>query len=333
MKSNIISVALLLMITTSCQEQNKKYIYDGGFIHGTTYHIVYENPDGTDLQEQIDTLMAGYNMIFSVYEKKSVISKINNNEDVNLNPLFIKCFNEAMEISKISDGAFDITCGPMVNAWGFGPEEKKKMTQEKVDSLKLLTGYQKVKIENGKVIKENPNMKLDMNALCDGYYCDLIAEFLTLKGCENYMVEIGGEVKAFGKNEKGKIWTIGINKPVEDTVFINSEIQAKVELENSSLATSGNYRNFYIEDGKKFAHTIDPKTGYPVQHSLLSATVITKDGLTADGFATTFMVLGLEKSIELSEMMPEMEVYFIFSDSLGNNKTYMSEGFEKFIIN
>jgi thiamine biosynthesis lipoprotein len=276
--------------------------------------------------------MAGYNMIFSVYEKESVISKINNNEDVSLNPLFITCFNKAMEISKISDGAFDITCGPMVNAWGFGPERKKKMSQEKVDSLKMITGYEKVKIENGKVIKEDPNMKLDMNALCDGYYCDLIAEFLSRKGCTNYMVEIGGEVKALGKNEKGKIWTIGINKPVEDSLFINNEIQAKIQLENNSLATSGNYRNFYVEDGKKYAHTIDPKTGYPVQHSLLSATVITKEGLTADGFATTFMVLGLEKSIELARQMPDMEVYFIYADSLGNNQFYMSEGLKKYLI-
>jgi len=331
MKFKIILFAALAFSTMSCQKIQKKYIYDSGIVHGTTYHIVYENPYGKDIQQELDTLMAGYNMIFSVYEKKSVISKINNNEDVSLNPLFMTCFNKAMEISKISDGAFDITCGPMVNAWGFGPEERKKMTQEKVDSLKDLTGYHKVKIENGKVIKENPNMKLDMNALCDGYYCDLIAEFLRETGCDNFLIEIGGEVKALGKNEKGNIWTVGINKPVEDSVYINNEIQAKVQLENNALATSGNYRNFYIDGGKKYAHTIDPKTGYPVQHSLLSATVITSDGLTADGFATTFMVLGLEKSIELSEQIPGMEVYFIYADSMGNNQIYMSEGLKKFI--
>jgi thiamine biosynthesis lipoprotein len=284
------------------------------------------------MQAEIDTLLKQYNMIFSVYEKESVISKVNNNEEVTLAPEFIACFNKAMEISQISDGAFDITCGPMVNAWGFGPEHKKKMTQEKVDSLKMLTGYHKVKIENGKVVKENANMKLDMNALCDGYFCDLICEFLQQKDCKNYMAEIGGEVKAFGKNEKGNIWTIGINKPVDENVIVNNEIQAKVHIANKALATSGNYRNFYIEDGKKYAHTIDPKTGYPVQHSLLSATVITDNGMTADGFATTFMVLGLEKSIELSKQIPEMEVYFMYADSTGNNQVYMSENFKQNLV-
>jgi thiamine biosynthesis lipoprotein len=175
-------------------------------------------------------------------------------------------------------------------------------------------------------------MKLDMNALCDGYFCDLICEFLQQKGCKNFMTEIGGEVKAQGKNEKGNIWTIGINKPVDENVFVNNEIQAKVHLENKALATSGNYRNFYVEDGKKYAHTIDPKTGYPVQHSLLSATVITQDGMTADGFATTFMVMGLEKSIELSKQMPELEVYFIYADEKGNNKIYMSENFKQRLV-
>jgi len=321
-----------IFVFSGCQKPVAKYIYNRGIIHGAPYLIVYESPEGKDMQSEIDTLLKEYNMIFSVYEKKSVISKINNNEEVTLTPEFIACFNKAMEISQISDGAFDITCGPIVNAWGFGPEEKKKMTPERVDSLKLLTGYQKVKIENGKVIKENPNMKLDMNALCDGYFCDLICEFLQQKGCKNYMTEIGGEVKARGKNEKGNIWTIGINKPVDENVFLNNEIQAKVHIGNKALATSGNYRNFYIEDGKKYAHTIDPKTGYPVQHSLLSATVITEDGMTADGFATTFMVLGLEKSIELSKQMPEMEVYFIYADETGNNQVYMSENFKQNLV-
>jgi FAD:protein FMN transferase len=332
MKLNLVLLVILILGLNACYKSVPKYIYNSGMIHGAPYHIVYESPDGKDIQSEIDTLLKKYNMIFSVYEKESVISKVNNNEEVTLTPEFIACFNKAMEISEISDGAFDITCGPMVNAWGFGPEEKKKMTQEKVDSLKTLTGFHKVKIENGKVIKENPNMKLDMNALCDGYFCDLICDFLQKKGCKNYMAEIGGEVKARGKNEKGNIWTIGINKPVDENVIVNNEIQAKVHIENKALATSGNYRNFYIEDGKKYAHTIDPKTGYPVQHSLLSATVVADDGLTADGFATTFMVLGLEKSIELSKQIPEMAVYFIYADSTGNNKVYMSENFRQNLV-
>lgn len=332
MKLNLILSAILILALNSCKNAPAKYIYNGGTIHGTSYHMVYESPEGKDYQAEIDTLLKRYNMIFSVYEKESVITKVNNNQEVTLTPEFIACFNKAMEISEISDGAFDITCGPMVNAWGFGPDKKGKMTQEKVDSLKLLTGYQKVKLENGKVVKENASMKLDMNALCDGYFCDLMCEFFIQKGCKNYLAEIGGEVKAQGINEKGNIWTIGINKPLEEKELISNELQAKVHIENRALATSGNYRNFYIEDGKKYAHTIDPKTGYPVQHSLLSATVIAKDGMTADGFATTFMVMGLEKSIELSKQIPEMEVYFIYADETGNNKVYMSENFTKLLV-
>jgi FAD:protein FMN transferase len=332
MKLILVLSVIIIFGLNACNTISLKYIYNSGIIHGTPYHIVYESTNGKDMQSEIDTLLKEYNMIFSVYEKESIISKVNNNQEVTLAPEFIACFNKAMEISEISDGAFDITCGPMVNAWGFGPEEKKKMTQEKVDSLKLITGYHKVKLENGTVVKESPNMKLDMNALCDGYFCDLICEFLKQKGCRNYMAEIGGEVKAMGKNEKGNIWTIGINKPLEEKEFISNEIQAKVHIENKALATSGNYRNFYIEDGKKYAHTIDPKTGYPVQHSLLSATVIADNGMTADGFATTFMVLGLEKSIELSKQIPEMEVYFIYADETGKNNVYMSENFKQRLV-
>lgn len=332
MKSSILVLVVLVFSMVSCRNPVKKFIENTGMIHGTTYKIVYEHPAGKDVHQELDKKMAELNMIFSVYEKESMISKVNNNRDVTLNPLFIDCFNRAMEISSVSDGAFDITCGPMVNAWGFGPEAKKRMTPEKIDSLKQLTGYHKVKIENGKVVKENPDMKLDMNALCDGYFCDLLGEFLQGQGCENYMVEIGGEVTARGVNKKGNFWTIGINKPVESKEFINQELQAIIHLENKSLATSGNYRNFYIEDGKKYAHTIDPKTGYPVQHSLLSATVVSENGMTSDGFATTFMVMGLEKSIALSEKIPGLEVYFIYADSTGNNQVYMSDGFRSYLV-
>ncbi len=321
---------LILALTySSCQNSPSKYIYNEGFIYGTIYHIVYESPQGKDLQDEITKKFNEYNLIFSTYEKESVISKINNNEPVKLPPEFITCYNRAMEISKITAGAFDITAGPMVNAWGFGPEEKEKMTPEIIDSLKAITGYKKVRLENGKIIKENPHMKLDMSAISKGYTCDLIGDFLKEKGCENYMVEIGGEVAALGKNEKGNTWTIGISKPDENAFFASNDIQAKVELPEHGMATSGNYRNYYVEDGKKYAHTIDPKTGYPVQHSLLSSTVLADNCMTADAFATAFMVLGLEKGEELARIIPEIEVYFIYTGENGENRIYMSENFER----
>ena len=322
---------LFIIVVFGCQQPVPKYIYNDGIIHGAPYHVVYKSPAGEDFHAEIDTLLKNLNLIFSTYEKESTISKVNRNEEVELDSVFTKAFKQSVKIAELSGGAFDISCGPLVNAWGFGPEERKMMTPEKIDSLLQITGFQKVKLEEGLVIKENPNMKLNMNAIGDGLFCDRVAQLLEQKKCTDYLVEIGGEVVAKGKNEKGNIWTIGINKPVDENTFVNNEIVAKIQIENKSMATSGNYRNFYIEDGKKYAHTIDPKTGYPVEHSLLSATVLADNCTSADGFATAFMVLGIEKSIELSKTLPGFEVYFIYADSTGNNQVYMSEGFVKFL--
>ena len=330
MKTKSIFILISILALVSCKKNPPKYIYNDGIIHGAPYHIVYESQEAVDFHTEIDTLMKDLNMIFSTYEKESVISKVNRNEDVELDSVFTKAFNQSIRISELSDGAFDITCGPIINAWGFGPEERKKMTPEIIDSLLQITGFRKIKLENGKVIKESPQMKISMNAIGDGLFCDRVAQFLERKKCANYLVEIGGEVTAKGRNEKGNIWTIGINKPIDENQFVNNEIVAKIQIENKSMATSGNYRNFYIEDGKKYAHTIDPKTGYPVEHSLLSATVLADNGTDADGFATAFMVLGIGKSIELSQLLPSFDVYFIYADSTGN-KVYMSEGFKKYI--
>lgn len=332
MNTRILIYTFLVVALFSCQDAPSKYIYNQGFVYGTMYHIVYESPNGKNIQEDITKKLNEYNQIFSTYEPTSTISKINNNEQVKPGPLFLECYKRSMEISEITNGAFDITAGPMVNAWGFGPEERKEMTSEIIDSLKKITGYQKVQLENGRIQKENPGMKLDMSAVAKGFTCDLVGDFLAEKGCKNYMVEIGGEVVAKGKNEKGRIWTIGISKPDETSFFASSDLQAKVQLPENALATSGNYRNFYVEDGKRYAHTIDPKTGYPVQHSLLSSTVLAHDCMTADAFATAFMVLGLDKSIEIAKQHPEIKVYFIYAGEEGKNQVYMSEEFKEHLV-
>jgi len=332
MNYRILVLALSVFTIVSCQNSPSKYIYNKGMVYGTIYSITYESPNGIDLQEKITEKFNEYNRMFSTYDKESIISKINKNEPVELSNEFIICYEKAVEVSKITNGAFDITAGAMVNAWGFGPEEKKKMTQEKVDSLIEITGFQKIKLENGQIIKENPNIKIDMSAIAKGYTSDLIANFLAENGCKNYMVEIGGEVAAKGINERGKTWTIGINKPDENDILGSTGLQAKVKLTDHGLATSGNYRNFYVEDGKKYAHTIDPKTGYPVQHSILSSSVVANDCMTADAFATAFMVLGLDSSIEITRNETEIEVFFIYADEQGNNQVYMSDGFGEYII-
>jgi len=331
MRVSLIITCLVIGLLSSCRN-SAKYIYNEGYIYGTVYHIIYESPQGTDLSGEIKELLQEYTKTFSTYDSTSIISKINSNKPVELNSYFINCFNRSMEISEMTGGAFDITTGPLVNAWGFGPEERKKMTPEIVDSLKALTGYRKIRLENGKIIKEDPDMKLDMSAVAKGYTCDLIAEFLKNKECENYMVEIGGEVVAKGKNEKGSIWTIGISKPDDLAFFISTDLQAKVHLPGNALATSGNYRNYYIDEGRKYAHTIDPQTGYPVQHSLLSATVLAGNCMDADALATSFMVMGIDKSIELSRKLTDVEVYFIYSGDNGENSIYMSDNFKELLV-
>ncbi|MCF6357334.1 MAG: FAD:protein FMN transferase [Draconibacterium sp.] len=332
MRIKLLFLFMLTILFSACQNSTSKYIYNKGFIYGTVYSIVYQSPDGNDYQKEIDNRFSELTMVFSTYEPESTISKVNQNIETKLEPEFINCFKRAMEISKITNGAFDITAGSMVNAWGFGPEEKEKMTPEIIDSLKQLSGYKKIQLINGKIIKENAERNIDMSAISKGYTSDLIANLLKEKGCTNYMVEIGGEVAAMGKNAKGKIWTIGISKPEDDILVSNTDLQAILHLPNRAMATSGNYRNFYIENGKRYAHTIDPKTGYPVQHSLLSASVVANDCMTADAFATSFMVLGVEQGIEIAQKIPEVEIYFIYADKTGSNQIYMSEGFKDFIV-
>ncbi len=331
MRVNILIAALFVFVAVSCQKQ-AKFITNTGRIYGTLYTIKYESPTGEDLQLDIEKEMNKLNRSLSTFDSLSVISKINRNEEVQPDNYFLTVFNRAMEISEITDGAFDITVAPMVNVWGFGFKNKENITEELIDSLKAITGYQKIMLENNKIVKEHPNTMLDCSAIAKGYACDVVGDFLNLKGSKNYLVEIGGEVVTKGRKQKGKNWVLGISKPNDDPFFANQQLKAHVKLENKALATSGNYRNFYIENGKKYAHTIDPKSGYPIQHSLLSATVLADDCMTADAFATAFMVLGIEKSIEIAESQKGLEVYFIYSDKNGGNKSWFSEGFKELLL-
>ncbi len=331
MKAKLIVFLVIIVAFTACNNTPSKYIANNGMVYGTYYSIKYNSPDGTDFQEEITQELNRQTLIFSHYEKESTITKVNNNIDVELEPEFITCFQKAMEISEITNGAFDITAGPLISAWGFGPEDREKMTADRVDTLKELIGYQKIKLVDGKIVKENPEMTINMSAIAKGYTCDLMGEFLAKHGCKDYLVDIGGEVVAHGKNDKGKIWTIGIRQPFEDP--FKNELNAALELPNKAMATSGNYLNFYVEDGKKYAHTIAPGSGYPVQHSLLSSTVLANDCMTADAFATAFMVLGKDIGIEVARRVSGLEIYFIYADENGENQVYMSEGFGEYLRN
>lgn len=329
MKIKIFLVLAIAILIQACQNSPSKYIANQGLIFGTYYSIKYEHPEGKDIQNEIDDELKRLTNIFSHYEQDATITKVNRNIHTQLEQEFITCFNRSMEISKITNGAFDITAGPLISAWGFGPEDRQKMTQEIVDSLKQACGYTKIKLQDGKIIKENPEMTINMSAIAKGYTCDLIGDFLTKNGCENYMIDIGGEIVAKGKNAKQKVWSIGIKVPNEDP--FSTELNDVLMLPNRAMATSGNYLNFYEVDGKKYAHTIDPISGYPVQHSLLSATVVANNCMTADAFATAFMVLGKDIGIEIARQVPGLEIYFIYADENGENQVYKSEGFEELL--
>lgn len=311
---------------------NKPSVYqrNEGTIFGTIYHITYEYPE--DLHTQIKEELKLFDNSLSTFNKKSTISRVNQNDStVVLDNWFIEVFNKARMISQATEGSFDITVAPLVNAWGFGFKKSESVTPAMIDSIRQFVGFDKVKIENNHILKTDARVMLDASAIAKGYACDVIGKLLSHKGVQNFMVEIGGEVTANGKNPKGQCWRIGINKPIEDNSAAIGEIQQVINICNGGMATSGNYRNFYYKNGKRYAHTIDPRTGFPIEHSLLSATVIGPDCMTADAFATAFMVLGLEKSMEIVEKTPEIDAFFIYSTDNEQNKIMMNEGFKKYI--
>jgi thiamine biosynthesis lipoprotein len=240
--------------------------------------------------------------------------------------MFRVIFEKAMQVSEASNGAFDITVGPLVSAWGFGLSNRLQMNQSRVDSILPLIGYKKVKLIGNKILKTNPNISLDFNAIAQGYSVDVLGAFLLSRGITDFLVDIGGEVIARGSKPDGTPWNVAVELPSK-SADDDRKIQAVLRLQNKAISTSGNYRKFYEENGIRYSHTIDPSTGYPVKHSLLSVSVLADDCITADAYATVLMVMGLEKGKLFLQSHPELEAYFIFSGSDGSMKTYYTKGF------
>lgn len=314
---NLLAFIFIVFITISCNQQNSDYINFGGFVQGTTYSITYETFDGVIFKDDIESLLAEFDTSLSTYNNLSLITKINNNELITTDFYFNTVFNKSKEVYTKTNGAFDLTVAPLVNAWGFGFKNKAEITNAKIDSILAFVGFNKIDLNNSTISKTDPRVSIDVNAIAQGYSVDVVADFLDNKGIANYLVEIGGEVKTKGVNKKRKEWKIGIDKPIDNNNIPGQNLQAIIKLSDKSLATSGNYRKFYERNGIKYSHTIDPNTGYPVMHSLLSATVIAEDCMTADAYATAFMVMGLEKSLDLLKTLPNIEAYLIYSDEDG----------------
>jgi len=302
-----------------------------GIAEGTSYNIVYLDEKGRDFQSDIEILLADFEKSLSVYDPASIISRINNNENIETDLYFNTIFQKAKHISSITEGAFDISAEPLFRAWGFSFQEKDIPDDDQIKSLKEIIGMDKVRLENNRIIKSNPNVILNANAIAKGYSADITASFLEEKGCTDFLVEIGGEIKVKGKNPDGEAWWIGVDRPAENNPIPGQELQVILKITDKGIATSGNYRQFYIENGQKITHTINPATGYPVKHNLLSVTVITNDAMTSDALATAFLVAGIEKSLEWAEKIPELEALFI-CDEKDEYKVYYTPGLEDYIV-
>lgn len=323
-------LATLIIGTIVILQKQPPYRTNEGMVFGTIYKITYQSHE--DLHPDIKNALQEVDNALSPYNPNSIITRINHNIDTTLNTFFTDVFQVAQHVSKETEGAFDITVAPLVNAWGFGFKNSINIDASVIDSLKQFIGYDKVKIEDNKIAKEDDRLMLDCSSIAKGYGVDQIAKVLDKKGVQNYMVDIGGEVFIKGKNPKMKNWRIGINKPVEDSLSVNQELQTILEITDAAMATSGNYRKFYYKDGKRYAHTIDPRLGYPIQHSILSATVVAKDCTTADAYATAFMVMGIEKAKAYCEAHPELNAYFICSGKDGKYEIHYTPGLERLIV-
>lgn len=323
---------LLLMILTSgaCRQGEYTPINISGPAQGTTYNITYLAGAFSNYRGSIDSIFSTIDASLSTYVPTSLISRINKNDSsALLDEHFEKVFNKSIEVSKITGGLFDVTVGPIINAYGFGPAKKRSLEPQQLDSLRQLIGFAKVSVTNHTLRKTSPKVMLDFNAIAQGYTVDVIAEFLERKGIHNYLIELGGEIRAKGKKQDDSPWTLGIEQPDENPAN-GASLNSTIALTNQSLATSGNYKKFYVEDGKKYTHIINPLTGLPAKNNLLSASVVAADCMTADAYATAFIVMGLDKAKAFLQAHGDLqlEVFFIY-DQDGTVQTYRSKKFPR----
>ena len=335
-KKNLLQLGFLTFLVVGTvliirQQRSMPYQHDKGMVFGTIYSITYQHDK--DLKAEIEQELKRVDGEFSMFNDSSTVARINRGGQPALSDMFREVFELATTISNATDGAFDITVAPLVNAWGFGFKNEQMPTRHAVDSLMRLTGYKKLQLQRRgntyTLQKQHPGMMLDFSAIAKGYGTDAVARVLRSHDVKNYMVEIGGEVITSGINPQRLPWRIGVTKPTDDTLSTAGELQTVLNVTDRAMATSGNYRRFYYKGGRKYAHTIDPKTGYPVQHNILSATVLTDRCAIADAYATAFMVMGMDGTRKVLEQHPELMVYLIYSDEKGNNAVWYSPELEK----
>lgn len=314
------AVAVAALWLALARRQVDTFRQNTGLVFGTTYTITYCYHD--DLHAEIKAAMAQVDSALSTFNPASDIARVNRGEDIAVGPMFRDVFLRAQQVSKATGGAFDITVAPLVNAWGFGFKHESLPTRARIDSLLTTVGWSRVALADGHVRKANPATMLDCASIAKGYGCDVVAALLRSKGIADFLVEIGGEVVAAGANSQGKSWRIGIARPIDDSLSTKQDNYATLPLADRAMATSGNYRNYYYHDGQKLSHTIDPHTGRPVQHSLLSATVLADSCTTADAYATAFMVLGLERAKAIVQADSRLGAYLIYKGADGKLRSW-----------
>lgn len=342
-KNIIYSIILLLVVFgVFLYRQNQEPVVEeiiqsdritvSGKTMGTTYRVVYLDGSRRDFKASIDSVLTVFNQSLSTYIPDSELSRFNQSDSLVFGlPYMLPVLQKSREVYERSGGAFDPTVGPLVNVWGFGPDGARPKDSIDINKLLPLIGFDKISFDEEMVRKSQPGMYLDFSAIAKGYAVDVVASLLEGRGLSNMLVEIGGELVARGVNDKGEIWKVGINQP--DEKDLTNELFSIVALDNKALATSGNYRNYYEVDSVRYSHTIDPRTGYPVQHGLLSATVVASDCMTADAYATALMVMGTQNAISLLDQVTELEAFLIYNDESGKMQTYVSESLKPFISN
>lgn len=333
----IASTLVLILFVAYLMMNSRDDVYDPAYLvtlqgstMGTNYSIKYLDKERRNYQAEIDSLLKEFNQSLSTYERESEVSIFNTSDTLEFElPYFLPVLQKSKSIWKESSGAFDPTVMPLVNAWGFGPGDRARPDSITVDSLLNLVGFDKIMFDSAKVWKTQPNVQLDFSAIAKGYGVDVVANYIISRGIRDLMVEIGGEVYCQGKNARGQYWLIGIDNP--EASGIDDYLQARISIKDRAVATSGNYRNFYTEEGKTYAHTISPFTGYPVQKEVLSASVFAPLCTEADGYATAFMVAGLEQAKEILANKPELDAYLIFRNEQDSLETFYTDGIAEFI--
>lgn len=333
MTRKLLLAALTGILFLSCQPKPTRVatVIDG-FAQGSTYHIVLVSDRQLDIQPQIDSLLDAIDSSLSLYNPESRLCRINRNETDSLDTFITDCIIAAERVSRESEGRYDITIKPVTGAYGFAGGRTTQYPN--LDSLMRFVGYEKISVRDGRLVKALPNMELDLNSIAQGYTADAVAAYLDRLGLTDYLVEVGGgEIFCRGLNPQGQPWRVGIDRPIEGNIIPGADLQERIGISDKGLATSGNYRKFYVNDaGQKIVHTIDARTGECVISNLLSATVLASDATQADAYGTVLMILGLDESIRFLREHPQLEAFLIYSDEAGNLQTYMTPGMEKLVI-